>query len=243
MGVSHRRIKEWWEFRVNTPSSKLLSPQRCKEQATHQPFWGWDWEEGPQTKVRDKVPPGPFSHHLLSNSPATGSGLSQFSLTRSHELSGFCPWALMSIIDRSKDCGWEQGVEPTLDFGVLPMGTQLIHKPQTQLNPWLSKDWRRFCHSWFMQSLSPKVEKTLKVILCLSTFCDRRFTTSWGRPLHLGERWQLEGSSLHWAQIELFSSLSGPHSNQSTSRARERPHCTPGADNKREHYLQRMENQ
>ena len=41
MGVSHRRIKEWQEFRVDTPSSKLLSPPRCKQQGTHQPSWVW----------------------------------------------------------------------------------------------------------------------------------------------------------------------------------------------------------
>lgn len=62
-----------------------------------------------------------------------------------------------------------------------------------------------------MESLSPQVGKTLKVILHLSTFCDRRFTPSRGRALHLTERWQLERSSSHWVQLFV-----GP-SNHSTS--------------------------
>ena len=50
-------------------------------------------------------------------------------------MSGLCLWALMPITDRSKGCGWQEGVEPTLEFGVVPMGTGPVHKPQTQLNP------------------------------------------------------------------------------------------------------------
>lgn len=210
MGVTHRGSKEQRELRGHTPSSKLPYPPRCRQQSAHQHSKADVGRRGSRQreglKSRRRPHPGLSSCHLCYDSPSRGSGLSHFSLTRTQELSGLCPWALLPVLTQSKVGGGWGGGNNSRVLGHTyedVAGTPASDTPQSPTLP-RTEGGSVIPDSW---SDSPRVRKTLKVILCLSTFCDRRFTTPWGRPLHLGELWQLEplpytlpklSFSLHW---------------------------------------------
>lgn len=213
MGVSHWGIQEGQEFRIDTPSLQLLYSLSCKQQGTHCPPMA---EAGRRrSRMRGlksaRKPRLGIWLTVFFRTVLQGLGLAPLCSDQESGIVCLCPWAVQPVTDSSKGCEWKWAWSDSRIWGCVSLNeAQLEPMPQTQLSPQHTQGRKEAASFWFMESLSPQVGKTLKVILCLSTFRDRRFTASWGSPLHLGELWQLERTSLPWAQSELFFPSGGP---------------------------------
>lgn len=123
MGVSHRGITEWREVKGWYSFSKITSSNPGANSRVHTSHPEAEAEAGRRSsRQREGLQSGKRPHpghstcHFPFDSPAGGSSLSHFALTRSQELSGLWLWP-------------GGGTKPTLEFwGFVPMrdmaGTQ-----------------------------------------------------------------------------------------------------------------------
>ena len=214
MGVSHWGIQGGQEFRIDAPSLQLLYSLSCKQQGIHCPPRA---EAGRRSsrmreglKSARKPRPGIWLT-MFFRTVLRGLRLTPLCSDQESGIICLCPWAAQPVTDSSESCEWKWAWSDSRTCGCVSLNaTQQVPMPQTQLSPQHTQGRKEAASFWFMESLSSQLGKTLKVILCLSTFHNRRFTASRGSPLNLGELWQSERASLPWAQSEFFFPSEAP---------------------------------
>lgn len=143
MGVAHRGSKERRELRVHT-LSKLPYPPRCRQQGAHQPPKAKAGRRGSrqreELKSRRRPQPGlSFPLAIFVMTVLQEALAVPLSSDQDLGIVWSLPQGTIASIDTIKGGGWGGGGNNSIEFWVIPMRTQLVHKLQTPLNPQLSQ--------------------------------------------------------------------------------------------------------